>query len=517
MMSRAGRVAAVGHPCSPARASASRRRNDRARHRRPARPPEERVELDVGQVEPSGDGPRQRRLAGAARSDHVDPVHGAAEGTNGAVRASESPRQAQCARIWRPPSRARSAARPATDRRRQPPSAPSAARRSLRMPASGRAAWIATSSRTASAHAAPGGDPYRRGGTADDGRPAATSASSRSRRTRRRAGRCGRGEQRRDRLRRGSRWPPRPDRPSLTGDAPDLTRDVATTGRTARRWCRRLPPLRSAGDDEPPRRRADRAGRTSTTTTTRRYDEAGYPYSTTEWEDAPRAPLLGSRRLRHPRLSRARRAGAAGRRRPGRRLRRRPEHGRRRSDATPSPTIEESADARADGRAPPTTPRAQPQRVTPAAASRWSSPTASRPRRSRAFPAAPATQGCGSNARSNSGNVWIWVGFQRRHSRRRDRRRDHRAGRRPPSGTARSTWPASAAGGHATAGPTSRSGTCSPARTRSRSRGTATWPARPASRSPEGRRLSRRPTSRFRRRDARSARRRRRGASQPAR
>lgn len=57
---------------------------------------------------------------------------------------------------WRPQSRARSDARPATDPLRRPPSARSADRRFLRTLAYGRAVWTATSSRTVFGRGAPG-------------------------------------------------------------------------------------------------------------------------------------------------------------------------------------------------------------------------------------------------------------------------------------------------------------------------------------------------------------------------
>ena len=226
---------------------------------------------------------------------------------------------ARCAGTWRPPSRARSAARPATARRRRPASAPNAARRSRPMPASARVGWTATSSRTASGR--DGREATRIDGAGrSTTRPAGTSATSRTRSTPRRDARTPGQQTRQDYLEEGAAAAAAPggrrghDRRSrrvgAAGRRPDAGGGPATgrrSGPRRRRTCRSpMPSSRS----------------TSTTSTT---------------TPTTRSPTLGVRRLagaarasrrpgrgRHPGIPRARSAGPAGRRGAGRLVRRRP-------------------------------------------------------------------------------------------------------------------------------------------------------------------------------------------------
>ena len=218
--------------------------------RGPVRPPEERVQLDMRQLEASCQLPSQPRLAGAARAHHVDPLHRAQSVANrGRVQARAG--AGTMPQIWRPQSRARSDARPATDRPRRPPSARSADRRFRRTPASGRAAWTATSSRIGSASGAPAGIRIGVAAWPTKG-PRATSGSSLNPGTRRHADRSVRANSGRmrstTRARAAAGAAAAAAAVSASTEPPDITREADD-------WTERpslVPPLPPSEPVEPP-------------------------------------------------------------------------------------------------------------------------------------------------------------------------------------------------------------------------------------------------------------------------
>ena len=79
---------------------------------------------------------------------------------------------------------------------------------------------------------------------------------------------------------------------------------------------------------------------------------------------------------------------------------------------TPSPTVEESAAPSAATAAPSTGASAAPSASPPASGQPVVFPDGFTAQAQPCIPGSASTQGCNSNASSNSGSVWIWVGFQ---------------------------------------------------------------------------------------------------------
>ena len=261
------------------------------------------------------------------------------------VRACKpTPGPSQCAQLWRPPSRARFAARPVTDRRRRPHSAPSAARRSLRMPGSGRAAWTATSSRIASARAAPGA--IRTGAAAwrtptsrgyerfepepEDTRRAACGGRPSGGRTRRRIARPPR-----RRSAAGSRAGGGDDRPAARAAAGHHARGRRLDRPAGVRRRAAAPPAAALG-------RPGRGSRVRRQLRRPGVRRGGYAVRLRRLGGSQRRGSSGAGSLRDPRLPGLGVLALLGGAVLGRRLRRRPEHRRGQSDSHAGPTLSAS-------------------------------------------------------------------------------------------------------------------------------------------------------------------------------
>ena len=256
-----------------------------------------------------------------------------------------------------------------------------------------------------------GSDPYRRGGTADEDtsgyqRFEPEPEDSQARRSLRP------GEQRRDALDEGrmaaAAVPPVPLVPPVADPGrPDITRESED-------WSDRpslvppLPPFSAA--EEPPRFSEDPAY-VDNYDDEAAYDEAGYPYEYEEWDErrerqssgAGAFAILGFLALGVLALGLgAVFAGVFGGD---------PSTGGIDPTLTPSPTIEASATP-APTAAPTTNATSNPSPSPPASGEPVVFPDGFTAQTQPCIPGSAGTQGCGSNARSNSGNVWIWVGFQ---------------------------------------------------------------------------------------------------------
>ncbi len=140
------------------------------------------------------------------------------------------------------------------------------------------------------------------------------------------------------------------------------------------------------------------------------YEEGGYPYEYEEWDDrrdrrssgAGAFAILGFLALGVLALGLgAVFAGVLGGD---------PNTGGVDPTLTPSPTIEETATP--SPTATPTPDASGPSPSAPASGEPVVFPDGFTAQTQPCIPGSAGTQGCSSNARSNSGNVWIWVGFQ---------------------------------------------------------------------------------------------------------
>ena len=254
-----------------------------------------------------------------------------------------------------------------------------------------------------------GSDPYRRGGVADEEtggyqRFQPEPEDSQARRSLRP------GEQRRDAFDEGgaaaaAAGPPVAD----LSERPDLTRESDD-------WADRpslVPPLPPFSSVPEPPRFGDEPAYVDNYDDPAEYDEAGYPYEYEEWDDgrdnrssgAGAFAILGFLALGVLALGLgAVVAGVLGGD---------PNTGGADPTLTPSPSIQESATPSAPASAAPSTDAtAAPSTAPPASGEPVVFPDGFTAETQPCIPGSAGTQGCGSNARSNSGNVWIWVGFQ---------------------------------------------------------------------------------------------------------
>ena len=250
-----------------------------------------------------------------------------------------------------------------------------------------------------------GSDPYRRGGVADEGtggyqRFQPEPEDSQARRSLRP------GEQRRDAFDEGRAAAAGPPVSDISEPA-DLTRESDD-------WADRpslVPPLPPFSSVPEPPRSGDDPVYVDNYDDAAEYDEAGYPYEYEEWDDgrdnrssgAGAFAILGFLALAVLALGLgAVFAGVLGG--DG-------NTGGVDPTLTPSPSIQESATPSAAATASPTT-GASATPSAPASGEPVVFPDGFTAETQPCIPGSAGTQGCGSNARSNSGNVWIWVGFE---------------------------------------------------------------------------------------------------------
>lgn len=261
-----------------------------------------------------------------------------------------------------------------------------------------------------------GGDPYRRGGVTEESnagyqRYQPEPEDSRARRSRRPD------ERRRDELGEpaaAAAATPAVDPPGAAGDdegwepRPDITREADD-------WTSRpsiVPPLPPPSEPEAARGPIDEEGAYVDNYDDAAYDETGQTYEYDEWDDprerrssgAGAFAILGFLALGVLALLGG--AVVAGVFSPD------PNTGGLNPTLTPSPTVQESvapsesasASASSDVSAPAS---AEP----PASGEPVTFPDGFTAEAQPCIPGSANTQGCGSNASSNSGNVWVWVGF----------------------------------------------------------------------------------------------------------
>ena len=195
--------------------------------------------------------------------------------------------------------------------------------------------------------------------------------------------------------------------PVAEPEFPDITRESED-------WSDRpslVPPLPPLSPVEEPPRYAEEPAYVDNYDDDAAYDEAGYPYEYEEWDDrrerqssgAGAFAILGFLALGVLALGLgAVFAGVIGGD---------PSTGGIDPTLTPSPTIEESATP-APTATPSATATANPSASAGASGEPVVFPDGFTAQTQPCIPGSAGTQGCGSNARSNSGNVWIWVGFQ---------------------------------------------------------------------------------------------------------
>jgi hypothetical protein len=252
-----------------------------------------------------------------------------------------------------------------------------------------------------------GSDPYRRGGVADEAtggyqRFQPEPEDSQARRSQRP------GEQRRDALDEGDVAAAAGPPVAGVSERPDLTRESDD-------WADRpslVPPLPPFSSVQEPPRSADDPVYVDNYDDASEYDEAGYPYEYEEWDDgrdnrssgAGAFAILGFLALGVLALGLgAVFAGVLGGD---------PNTGGVDPTLTPIPSIQESATPSAQASASPSTATATPSTAPPASGEPVVFPDGFTAETQPCIPGSAGTQGCGSNARSNSGNVWIWVGFE---------------------------------------------------------------------------------------------------------
>ena len=263
-----------------------------------------------------------------------------------------------------------------------------------------------------------GSDPYRRGGVADEGtggyqRFEPEPEDSQARRSLRP------GERRRDAFDEGAAAtaaaaaaaaaappnpaPAPPARPDITRDTDDWEERPSIVPPIA-------PPTPAAyAPPPPPASEPEHVDNYDETA----YDESGYPYEYDEWDDgrerrssgAGAFAILGFLALGVLALiGGAVLAGVFGGD---------PNTGSADPTLTPSPSIQQSvAPTESASAAPSTDPSAEPSGQPPASGEPVVFPDGFTAVAQPCIPGSAGTEGCASNASSNNGNVWVWVGFE---------------------------------------------------------------------------------------------------------